>query len=607
MFALLPATAEARGPGTRYAVGFQHLPDHLEAGATWHGGTVLRVDEALGFAVIHADSRVAFEPGARRDSDVRYVELDPVRPLLQYTPDDPKWSSLYGPKLMGAPAAWDAGTGSTSVKLCVVDTGVRALHEDLAGRYGGGIDYIDGGEPMDQNGHGTHVTGTAAAAIGNAKGVAGLAQVTFLHARALDAMGSGTWSNVASGIRWCADNGAAVVSLSLGGSTGGSVLEDAVNYAWNGGAVVVAAAGNSGPCTNCVLYPAKYTNAIAVGCVTSTKALCSFSSTGPEVDLVAPGYQILSTAYTSNTDYAYMSGTSMSTPHVAGAVALLKSQHPDWTNADIRAALESTAEDLGAGGLDASYGHGLARVDLATAGAPAPAPEPAPAPAPAPAQPDLRVSTLTVSPSAPIAGDTVTLSATVTNQGTASAGASTLRFKMDGATLGDASVGSLASGASATVTRTWTATAGSHTAAAVADALGAVAESDEANNQLTKSFTASNPPTPSVTRGVDLSPAAQSGSVARGGSVTYTFTVANTGADRDTFTLAASGQQGGWRLSLSAASITLDAGVSGTFKLTVKAPNGNGNQQSSLTATLTATSQADASARDTGKATTTIA
>ncbi|MGQ0535186.1 MAG: S8 family serine peptidase [Methanobacteriota archaeon] len=363
-----------RTPG-RFTVGFHAFPVDLEPGDTYQGDRVLAVDPTLRFAVVESADPLALSVRLALDENVRYFHPDPVGSVIaDFVPNDPRYGAMYGPQQIGAPAAWDTTLGATSVILCTTDTGVRRTHEDLGtARYGGGFDFVNNdNDPADDQGHGTHVTGTATATTNNALGIAGVALTTYKHAKVLNAAGSGTWSGVASGIRWCADNGAHVQSASLGGSGGATELLDAVNYAWNAGVVNVASAGNSG-CDPCVGFPAAYTNEIAVACTTSTKSLCSFSSRGPEVDLAAPGNAIDSTCYTADNAYCSKSGTSMSAPHVAGAAALLKAANAALTNADIRSALETNAEDLGTAGKDNSFGWGLVRPDLSM-GPPLPPP-----------------------------------------------------------------------------------------------------------------------------------------------------------------------------------------------------------------------------------------
>jgi thermitase len=270
-----------------------------------------------------------------------------------WTPNDPAFATQqWGPQKIQAPAAWDVTRGSSSVRVAVVDTGVQANHPDLAGKVVNGWDFVENdGTPQDANGHGTHVAGIAAAVTNNGVGIAGVApNVQILAVRVLDANGSGTLDAVAAGIQYAADNGAKVINLSLGGSVGSTTLQNAVNYAWNKGVVVVAAAGNSG--SSAPSYPAYYTNAIAVASTTSSDTKSSFSNWGSWVDVAAPGSSIYST-YAGST-YATLSGTSMATPHVAGLAGLLASQ--GRTASQIRAAIQNTADPISGTGTYWTYG-----------------------------------------------------------------------------------------------------------------------------------------------------------------------------------------------------------------------------------------------------------
>jgi subtilisin len=235
--------------------------------------------------------------------------------------------------------------------------------------WAGWRDFVRGkAQPYDDNGHGTHVTGTLAAVTDNGRGVAGAAQAAVLGAKVLGRTGSGSVSGVASGIAWCADQGAHVVSLSLGGGFSAAIA-DAVRHARDTrGALVVAAAGNSGPCAgSCVGFPGALPEALAVACTDAANQRCSFSSQGPEVDLAAPGQDIPSTwpagvqpcRKTDKDCYVLSSGTSMSTPLVAGLAALVKAREPGLGHEDLRARLVATARDLGPAGADASFGAGL--------------------------------------------------------------------------------------------------------------------------------------------------------------------------------------------------------------------------------------------------------
>ncbi|MDR7073422.1 S8 family peptidase [Fictibacillus barbaricus] len=277
-----------------------------------------------------------------------------------YVPNDPFYKTQqYAPQKVAAEQAWDVTQSSSSVKIAVVDTGVDYNHPDLAGKVIKGHDFVaDDEDPIDENEHGTHVAGIAAANTNNGVGVAGLApKASILAVRVLDADGSGSLDDVAQGIRYAADQGAQVINLSLGGNLGTKTLEDAVNYAWNKGSVVVAAAGNSG--VNLPSYPAYYSNAIAVAATDQNDQKASFSNFGTWVDIAAPGVDIYSTIPLNR--YASFSGTSMASPVVAGVAGLLAAQGKSASQ--IRAALENTADPVT--GTGALFQHG--RVNAAKA------------------------------------------------------------------------------------------------------------------------------------------------------------------------------------------------------------------------------------------------
>ncbi|ARI76449.1 S8 family peptidase [Halobacillus mangrovi] len=271
-----------------------------------------------------------------------------------WTPNDTYYSGYqYGPQNTDTEAAWNVTRGSNSQEIAVIDTGVDYNHPDLDGKTIKGYDFVDNdNDPMDLNNHGTHVAGTAAAETNNARGVAGMAPNTnILAVRALDASGSGSLNDIADAIRYSADAGAEVINLSLGCNCDTQTLENAVNYAWSKGSVIIAAAGNDGVSTT--FEPASYTNVIAVGAVDQYNRKASFSNYGTWVDVTAPGVSIAST--TPNNGYMYMSGTSMASPHVAGLAGLLASQ--GRSNSNIRAAIEQTADSISGTGY--YFEHGL--------------------------------------------------------------------------------------------------------------------------------------------------------------------------------------------------------------------------------------------------------
>ncbi|MGH7855696.1 MAG: S8 family serine peptidase [Candidatus Binatia bacterium] len=352
-------------------VGFepQALPA-LAAGEDLAGFPILKIVRKASFVVLAAPDLATLRLALARVPGVAYVEDNALLRALA-TPDDTRYGEQYGPGLMGFPAAWDeAGFGSADVTVAVLDTGLQKTHPDFeSSRILQGHDYVnDDANPNDDCGHGTHVSGTVAATTDNARGVAGMSQATILPMKVLSPLGllititcSGSTADIAEAIVDATDEGARVISMSLGGGGASNTLRSAVDYAWQQGVLVVAAAGNDGPCSNCVNYPAKYANAIAVSAVAAGKGLASYSSTGPEIEVAAPGSNVLSTY--NDSGYRSLSGTSMATPHVSGALALALSCRPATSATTLRALLHETAEDLGAAGRDDSYGHGLARID----------------------------------------------------------------------------------------------------------------------------------------------------------------------------------------------------------------------------------------------------
>lgn len=371
------ATAEADN-SNHFVVGVNSGVPLPSAGEQWFGMPVIKSLPAVSAIVLNAaDASPLVAAKIQADPRVRYVEAETHVSFLlpneeaadapgpgvdlEFVPDDSRYAAQYGPGQVRAPLAWDTTTGNQTTAVCIVDTGVRYTHEDLATNWGGGSDVVTGdNDPMDGHGHGTHVAGIAAATINNGLGIAGMGNVQLYGVRVLDDSGRGYHTDVAEGILWCADNTPVhtVISLSLGGS-GAQVMADAVHYAvTERGRLVVAAAGNSGPCLDCVGYPAAYEEAIAVGCTTSQEAICWFSSRGPDVDVSAPGYAVHSSYRTNDTAYATFSGTSMSTPHVSGALALAWQELGSLTNTQLRERMEATVQDLGYQGDDDDFGFG---------------------------------------------------------------------------------------------------------------------------------------------------------------------------------------------------------------------------------------------------------
>ncbi len=351
-------------------IGFQpgFLPA-LNIGERLAGLAVTRVSRNGSFVTVSVPTVGAARTALASIPGVAYVE-DNALLHTEAAPNDPKLAQQYGPQMMGFPTAWsEVGYGSTAITVALVDTGILKTHEDLAGaRILQGHDYANGDTNPDDNcGHGTHTAGILGATTNNGLGIAGEAQVKILEMKALDSSFfssscSGSDADIAQAIMDAADQGASIISMSIGGA-GSTAMQNAVNYAYNKGVILVAAAGNDGQ-NNGTDYPGAYPNVIAVGALTSNKVRASYSDGGAQLDIMAPGSNVLSTYTGSNSTYSSLSGTSMATPGVAGALGLARGGAPAGPPRDtLGHPVYSTADDLGTAGRDNAYGNGLARAD----------------------------------------------------------------------------------------------------------------------------------------------------------------------------------------------------------------------------------------------------
>jgi len=268
-----------------------------------------------------------------------------------------------------APEAWGLSTGDSSVIVAIVDTGVDQYHPEFSGRLVTGRHFFNNGQQDsntdDDNGHGTHVAGIAAATGNNGIGVAGVAWgVRVMPVKVLDSNGSGWMSDVARGVTYAADHGAQVVNLSLGGTGISQALQDAVTYAYNNGVLTVAAAGNCGDASywlnGCTYqdqpnYPAAGSHTLAVASTAQDDTQSSSSNEGDYVDVAAPGSSIYSTLPGG---YGEKGGTSMATPFVAGLAGLIISKYPSYTPYQVAQAIVHNADDLGNAGRDDVFGCG---------------------------------------------------------------------------------------------------------------------------------------------------------------------------------------------------------------------------------------------------------
>ena len=342
-----------------------------------------------------------------RDPRIEYAELNSVCHAFT-TPNDPGYSYQWHFPAVNAPSAWEISAGS-GIVVAILDTGIafedRAIpaHEidtvqqgittylrapDFAGtNFVPGYDFVnDDPHPNDNGAHGTHVAGTVAQTTNNSIGTAGLAfDCSLMPVKVLDYSGSGSASELADGIYWATDNGAQVINMSLGWFPGydpGATVENAVEYAYNHGVVLVASSGNWG--TGTVAFPAAYPEVIAVGATKFDNQITDYSQYGSEQELMAPGGDVYldensdgevdgvlqqtfvehdfgppeTLADPTSFDYYFYDGTSMAAPHVAALVALMIANGQTGVE-NIRTILHETATDLGDPGWDEHYGYGL--------------------------------------------------------------------------------------------------------------------------------------------------------------------------------------------------------------------------------------------------------
>lgn len=455
------ASEDERAHAPNQALVGAHSGEHgrAEEAIRAHGGRVVSYYEPGNFFIVETPSRAPdWVQEMRSDDAVRYAELD-YELSVGATPNDPRYSELYGMQKIQAPTAWDTTTGSSSIVVGVIDTGVDYNHEDLAANMwvnagetpGNGID-DDGngwrddvhgadcinndGDPMDDHGHGTHVSGTIGAVGNNLTGVVGVNwDVGIMALKFLGANGSGSTSNAIECLDYAIANGAHLTNNSWGGGGFSTALRDAITRAQLDNQLFVAAAGNSGTNNDTSPhFPSSYPqdNVIAVAATDVDDNLASFSNFGEaSVDLAAPGVAILST--TRNNSYASSSGTSMATPHVTGAAALLLANSPGALYQTIRDQIFNNVDKLD--NLNSKVATG-GRLNVGKAMAPA----------------TLAISNLTVSPD-PFSpnGDTIAETTTISF---ALNKAATWTIQVDGALFSGSTAGP------GTVTQVWDGTNG---------------------------------------------------------------------------------------------------------------------------------------------------
>ena len=294
-----------------------------------------------------------------RNPHVKFVENNYLADITRI-PNDPSYSSQWHMSKVSAPQGWDICTGSDSVGVAIIDTGVDPGHPDLAGKLIPGWNFVTASaDTRDILGHGTAVAGTAGALSDNGTGVAGLAWPNpIMPLAVVDATNGAAYSSLANAITYAVNRGMRVINISLAGPSYSWTLQNAVNYAWNNGAVVIASAGNDNASTKA--YPAACTNVIAVGATDATDKRSSFSNYGPWLTISAPGTNIYTTS--NGGGYGGWSGTSFSAPLTAGLAALIFSTNPALDNQQVKEILINSADDLGAVGFDQYFGYGRINV-----------------------------------------------------------------------------------------------------------------------------------------------------------------------------------------------------------------------------------------------------
>lgn len=248
----------------------------------------------------------------------------------------------WGVRHIRAPLAWKKTTGK-EIRIGVIDTGIDYSHPDLQSSIGPGINLIHRHLlPIDDNGHGTHISGTIAAAARN--GMTGIAPyATIFPVKAFDHNGTSYVTDIVKGIDWCVQNRLHIINMSFGMKSRSTALEEAVRNAYREGVIIVASSGNEGK-KGPIDYPARFDSVIAVGATSRDKRIASFTNRGSKIDIYAPGERIVSTWLGGK--YHELSGTSMATSHVSGVIALMLSLKPRTSLRTVLASLQRTSLPL---------------------------------------------------------------------------------------------------------------------------------------------------------------------------------------------------------------------------------------------------------------------
>ena len=294
-------------------------------------------------------------------ADISFSNSASVISFEQPLSKDPYVDKQWALSQIEAPRLWQITTGDRGIIVAILDTGIDPSHEDLNGKVVAEVNFTDSPTPDDIEGHGTHIAGIAVASSNNGLGISGLApESRLMNVKVADDTGRCRAVVVAEGIVWAVDNGASVINISLEFKEPSPELENAVNYAWSRGAVIIAAAGNDG--SDLPIYPAYYEKSIAVAATRQDDTLAPLSNYGDWVDVAAPGFNIYSTL--PDDSYGYKSGTSFASAYVSGMAALLFDIATDKNgngrlNDEVRAAIEAGSREVGMKGV------GKGRIDAA--------------------------------------------------------------------------------------------------------------------------------------------------------------------------------------------------------------------------------------------------
>ncbi|MDP2662347.1 MAG: S8 family peptidase [Dehalococcoidia bacterium] len=355
-----------------------HILVKLRTGATLRGVSGARTISQIGVISLPVDTGRELETAGSlgEQPGVEFAEPDYIVTAFDI-PNDPLFAFYqWNLRMIRASDAWDIQVGSPGITIAVLDTGVDLVHPDLSAKILPGLNSLNPSDPpQDDNGHGSHVAGIAAAVSNNNTGIAGISWgAKILPVKVLDSFGIGTVESLALGIIWAADQGAQVMNISSGSLGLSQTLKAAVDYAHDvKGALIASSVGNDGGFGgfNPPYYPSAFPNVMGVAATDSEDRRAQFSERGAFVVVAAPGVTIASSVLTGRGasslggDYGYMSGTSMSSPHVAGLAALVWSANRSLTNDQVATLIEMNALDLGPTGKDDFFGYG--RIDASAA------------------------------------------------------------------------------------------------------------------------------------------------------------------------------------------------------------------------------------------------